>query len=1116
MTPLRATPPGTGPLVVFDALATPVPEVPFPNDVVTVMDPRSPTGRRVNIRMHAPTRLESGIRDLINDLDGFGNYSPISVRFEDVLDTDSIGRRHRPDYDFSDDAVYVINLNPASRNYGEAVPLDFGTGNFPKGLPAARTWRHDWRFEACRDPGATDPICEDYRKRNFLYFKNDYREDSSNLLFETEEEDIDCSGIFEARKDTDFDGVLDHPNVPDPRNYNPACWPGGEAPKTLDMRARYDDILTYYEFETDTLILRPIVPLEQASEYAVVLTDRLVGRDGQPVRSPFPYVHHAVQARALEPLAGILSARRGEWGVGPENVAFAWTFTTQSITRDLEAIRDGVQGTGPLGWLRDKYPPVIQAVTNSGVPELGDGNPYIVKIENFELPFLVLAVLNLGDVEMVLALLESYKYVDYLLTGSFVSPYFLSGEEEVFDMDPDSGRAQVTGDRVTFWIAMPKRQRDYPGPVPPGYPRDDEPFGATFYGHGYTTSRTEALGFAGLMARFGIATIGMDAPGHGPLDTLADIRGAITGMAMDGFGTETLEEGVRGLLTDLLGEALGGGLYDFLKDLVARILLIPLHPDIDSVGDLPGFGIETLDDIAVAAVETPFLKGGFLEGRAVDHTGDGIPDSGADFWTARTFHTRDIVRQGVVDHLQMVRIMETFDGSRLWDLDINGNGLRDDLAGDFNGDGVVDVGGTREMGKAWGRYYTWGQSLGGFFSSIQTALDPAILAAAPVSAGAGLTDIGLRSTQEGVFQAVFLEVFGPMIVGGKGRDILYDDYHNTPESFVRAREGAGFSEADLDRTWLAFDKLLGNKEEIEPIARIPDLEVGDRVEVVNLANGEEATAGVRRFRAGHLGFRVAVAADFGDPIRVTVLGAGGEVKAQVTASTATGRGYAHARNSPDLRRFMGLAQMIVAPGDPASYAPHLIFDPLPGMTPQNILFVHSVGDPVVPIATGVAKARCAGLLEWDRPDPRYGVSQNRFLLDSYVTEGLKHMGRFGTWEDPWLFDPDNLSGGTDGLNAGRPAPGHELRVRHVREEGGQVVGMSGVRLPFTDYENTDLHGVDPPQPRLQFDVGTFTTQQIGAFFWFDGTCITDDPCLAERDMAGCDWFWEGRRPMDCR
>ena len=37
--------------------------------------------------MHAPTDLESGIRDRINSLDGFGNYSPITVPFADRLDT---------------------------------------------------------------------------------------------------------------------------------------------------------------------------------------------------------------------------------------------------------------------------------------------------------------------------------------------------------------------------------------------------------------------------------------------------------------------------------------------------------------------------------------------------------------------------------------------------------------------------------------------------------------------------------------------------------------------------------------------------------------------------------------------------------------------------------------------------------------------------------------------------------------------------------------------------------------------------------------------------------------------------------------------------------------------
>ena len=69
----------------------------------------------------------------------------------------------------------------------------------------------------------------------------------------------------------DFDGVLDHPNT----------WgPSGQLPGV-------DNLLTWYERETDTLIMRPVIPLEEKTEYAVVLTDRLRGSDGAPVR-PVP------------------------------------------------------------------------------------------------------------------------------------------------------------------------------------------------------------------------------------------------------------------------------------------------------------------------------------------------------------------------------------------------------------------------------------------------------------------------------------------------------------------------------------------------------------------------------------------------------------------------------------------------------------------------------------------------------------------------------------------------------------------------------------------------------------------------------------------------------------
>ena len=95
--------------------------------------------------------------------------------------------------------------------------------------------------------------------------------------------------------------------------------------------------------------------------------------------------------------------------------------------------------------------------------------------------------------------------------------------------------------------------------------------------------------------------------------------------------------------------------------------------------------------------------------------------------------------------------------------DVNGDG-KADVAGDFDGDGVPDVGGPDA------KYGTWGESLGGILSGIHGAIDPYVTAAVPGSGGAGLTDIGVRSFQGGVTQAVLLRALGPAARHRAGRD----------------------------------------------------------------------------------------------------------------------------------------------------------------------------------------------------------------------------------------------------------------------------------------------------------------------------------------------------------
>ena len=185
----RATPPGDGPTVVFGLRGRRL-ELP-PNDVATFADPTSRTGLRVNVSAIAPTALERRAREDFASLEGFSTFAPITVAFtkgagtdarDAALDLRDVVRRTRDDgWDFRDDPFYVVDLET-----GVPVPLDLGQGNFP--LSVADTGR---------------------------YWENDPRRTAETLLFETAEEGLALpQGAYTPAADTDFDGVLDHPNRP--------------------------------------------------------------------------------------------------------------------------------------------------------------------------------------------------------------------------------------------------------------------------------------------------------------------------------------------------------------------------------------------------------------------------------------------------------------------------------------------------------------------------------------------------------------------------------------------------------------------------------------------------------------------------------------------------------------------------------------------------------------------------------------------------------------------------------------------------------------------------------------------------------------------------------------
>lgn len=1011
-----------GPRIVFDMARRPFPDIPFPNDLLTRQDADSPTGRRLQVPTDADTAPERRLRAQLLTLDGFSTYGPIVVSFDAPLDVEKVRQAHalktRAKDPFAGNAVYVVNVDKKSRRYGEAVPLDLGDGNFPVVLEETK------------------------------HFTNDTRADSSNLLFETVDEQ-------QLGRDTNYDGRIFRPNMI-PRDGDP-----------------YDDLLTFYDLNTNTLIIRVLFPLEERSRYAVILTNRLVGEDGEPVTSPFGTPYHPDQKEDVE---AVLKAKvLKKYGLSRRDVAFAWVFSTQSVTADLVAIREGLYGHGPFKKLKEEFP-LEGAIELFPLREKGR-NPYLMEGTRFsQVIQMIASALGLGGGSALEQVSKAFLSMDYMVMGTYETPYFLHNEsgtdffsEEVFHVNTKTGSFKARKEKVHFVLCVPKAT-----------PQHKPPFPVVFIGHGYTMNRLMAIPFCALFAQHGLATFGIDAAGHGASDLKREL---------DKFRKEQ-------------GESL-----------------------VQSLGFAP-----LLDALA--------------KGRDRDLSGDGVPDSGGDFFTAYVFHTRDMIRQTIVDFMQATRILRAFDGKNTWSL--AGKPGFGELAGDFDGDGKVDVGGPDQF------YAAYGISLGGILTSILPGVEPAVKVSIPVVGGGGLVDIGVRSLQGGVPQGVTLRLMGPLVVNVS--DESGDD-------------------------WLTFHVTDVNRDRLIRVAKLKPVREGDKVVLKN------ETKGTQRFAlAGKEGrFRLSIPADEGDRFAVVVHDgeSAQKVKQTVTAFETEGRyqdqvyrpgdpmvspveGFGLIRNTPEYRDYTLVAQMVLDPADPINYAPHYFLDPLDikpdGKVIKNVLVMPTAGDMNVPVNTGIALARAAGLvpltwqeatkkeftygpgrpwneaksyeawwksrLSWEQMDEAFKrqghaspTTPNQILLDYYVIEGLEKLRRFGEKPKgkqkctsdadcrfegvckadglcyiPILADSDDLAEGRTGFDNPRISP--PLRITRKTS-----AGVSGLRIPyghpagshfFNPFEPPEYFGV-----KGTFDLMTYMVGQVGHYLATKGKELFDDACLED-------------------
>lgn len=1030
---LRRTPPGPGAAVRYDLSHKPLPEIPLPTDSATWPDPTSRTGLRVNASLVAPTAIERGAREKFSQMEGWGTYAPISVAFDidrsdpeyqgyegPALDLENLKERHQgDDYDFANDAVYLVNLTT-----GVPLVLDLGNGAFNYTL-----------------------------KKLDKYWPNDTRRSERNLLFETIDESQGGAitpGTFKPEHDTDFDGTLDIPNLfgKDPTKVCPgpdlvcddASSPAEQynSPECFQKRRDRDrciadNLMHWYERETDALILRPLIPMDEMTRYAVVITDRTRDGKGHSVKSPFEYIYHVTMEAGARRVMEIIDdpSKKNYFGdiagSGLDHVAFTWTFTTQPTVDDMKRLRDGLFGQGPFARWEKEFPATIevqravglqrnleqgatedpgwetsQAAINAGCPALLEKkNLHVVSYDALrsKMKQLIVEGFEVDDGPGVEAMLRAFDHVDHMVIGTFKAPFLLEGGPKstdpnaAFHLNFLEGTGEVNEDEIQFWLIVPKETAEF-----------KQPFNVNIYGHGYTGYFIEQILYAGNMAQHGLATIGINAMGHGLV-----------------FDNATAELAA----SSVLGGACVAPFYDALTQIRAR-----------------------------------------------DLNRDGIADSGGDFWSSYLFHTRDGVRQSILDHLQLVRLLRAFgsDGGQMlcqnektgWDkpatekCDLNGDGTPE-VNGDFDADGRPDIGGPDVL------YGTWGESLGGILSAIHGSIDAYVTAAVPGSGGGGLTDIGIRSFQGGVVEAVLLRIWGPLVVSVPATE--------RPECKVDSKEDDHCTLCAADQIslrWVMPD--LNGTGETEIACLSPGDIADTTVYVENKTNGELRCARVAPVGPDQqLRMRVGIPTSVDDEIEIRFFagrdmvedygscrplyptgtlpkttvnkwgkgryGSGspngieseicnhptcttfqGRFFGEGTPLTAPAEGFGQIRQTPALRRFIQLAQAALDPGDPINFAPFYsikqMTDPYgKPIAPHAVLTLNTIGDMNVPLNSGIDFARANAALPFLRPEqaalyPEYadyatpqeiydalGMTPNQALINQHVIEGITALGR---------------------------------------------------------------------------------------------------------------------------
>jgi len=292
--------------------------------------------------------------------------------------------------------------------------------------------------------------------------------------------------------------------------------------KLIDLTTGEQQLLSYMPFDptSGAQSMVPVKPLQSKRKYLCVVTKGLTS-DGKPVEpstvfyliksenplmdeNGFPttsllngYDHDTIaQLEMLRQLMKPAFDFLTSIGIARDNIAIAFTFTTQDITSDLLLAKDQVEEL---------------AAENPPVPMIDPTHTY------------------LGDtmVGAFFAGLEAQTGIDFphdsiggVMFGVYESPNFVSHPLVGYFIKGDDGKFIQQGTNIVpFLLTVPK---------------GTGPFPVVIFQHGFTRTKMDALAIANTFASQGMATISIDMVLHG--DRAGDYMNNETGeMVPDGL-----------------------------------------------------------------------------------------------------------------------------------------------------------------------------------------------------------------------------------------------------------------------------------------------------------------------------------------------------------------------------------------------------------------------------------------------------------------------------------------------------------------------------------------------------------------------------------------------------